>query len=65
VSWGTSLCPYTRLVRSLISIPEFDGRREEYEAQGLDLVEWHVGEISDVCDGLKSVNDEQVVIVRF
>jgi hypothetical protein len=53
------------LCGSLISIPDFEGGREEYEAQGFDLVEWHLGEVSEVCDGLKSVNNEQVVIAHF
>jgi len=52
-------------VWSLISIPDFDGRREEHEAQAFELVEWHLGEVSEMCDGLRSVNDEQVVIAHF
>jgi hypothetical protein len=52
-------------VWSLISIPEFDAHREKCEAQGFDLVEWHLGEVLEVCDGLKSVNDEEVVIAHF
>jgi hypothetical protein len=52
-------------VRTAISISDFDRLREEYEAQRFDLVEWHLGEVSELCDGLKSVNDEQVVIALF
>jgi hypothetical protein len=52
-------------VRTPISISEFDRRREEYKTQGFDLVESHLGDISELCDGLKSVNDEQVVIAHF
>jgi len=52
-------------VRTAISISDFDRLREEYETQGFDLVEWHLGDVSKLCDGLKSVNDEQVVIAHF
>ena len=52
-------------MRTAISISDFDRRREEYEAQGFDFVEWHLGEVSALYDGLKSVNDEQVVIAHF
>ena len=38
---------------------------ERHAKQGFDLVEWHLSDVSEVCDGLKSVNDEQVVIAHF
>ena len=52
-------------MRAAISISDFDRRREEYETQGFDFVEWHLGEESELCDGLRSVNDRQVVIAQF
>jgi hypothetical protein len=52
-------------VRTVISVSDFDHWREECKTQGFDLVEWHLADVSGVCEGLKSVNDEQVVIAHF
>jgi len=52
-------------VQTLISVSDFEHWREEYKTQGFDLVEWHLAVVSELCEGLKAVNDEQVVIAHF
>ena len=47
-------------------ISEFDRRRREFENEGFDCVEWHLGYETEILDGgIIPVGNDEVIIARF